>query len=211
MKRFALIFFMTLCFIINVYAQTNFNYVIEEETDEITENPPMNSAQESENGVTEQVTATEVTQDKVGENKEDETVKDTVQVSSEEEQIEDEEEEEAEEEKIFIALNDIQNTLAAVRSVSYCSATLVMLNNTKRNIQEISGTIGIGDQNKKFQFLDIKAKSAGGYPLQIVGKACESILALPNLQINKCQMERTSDSKCRRLLIYVPIQGAQKQ
>ena len=84
-----------------------------------------------------------------------------------------------------------------------------MFNDTKKVIQEISGTIGIGDQTKDFKFENVQSGESFGWPLQIVGGACDSMLQIPNIQVNVCKMERLSEKKCKEKLLFVPIGTSQ--
>ena len=126
-------------------------------------------------------------------------------VESDEELPEDEETDEEKEKLIYLALNNIKNYAATIKAVSYCSGYFVLFNDTKKVIQEISGTIGIGNQTKDFKFENVQSGESFGWPLQIVGAACDSMLQIPNIQINVCKMERLSEKKCKEKLLFVPI------
>ena len=117
---------------------------------------------------------------------------------------EEEESEEDEEKKIYLTLNNIASTIASVKTVSYCSATFVVYNDTKKDLQEMSGTIGIGDQKKNFKFSKVAPGKTGVSPIQLVGRACESIYNLPDIQVKKCQAKDMSEKKCLGRLLFVP-------
>lgn len=212
MKRFILFFLMGIGFATYVVAQTTsgFDFVVEEEDDEV---------------VSDEAQPTEQVESAADENSENKNTaneaspaqekQDTATVSSgkaetppeeTQENVKDEEETEEEKEKmIYLALNDVESTLAAVRSVSYCSGYFVLFNDTKKEIQEISGTIGIGDQTKDFKFTGVASGASVGWPIQIIGKACETIYGLPDIQIKKCQVKDMGEKRCRSKLVFVPI------
>ncbi len=128
------------------------------------------------------------------------------QPTPDQEMLSDEEESEEEEKKyIFTALNDIKSYPATIKAVSYCSGYYVLFNDTKRVVQEISGTLGIGDQTKDFKFENVQSGGSVGLPLQIVGAACDSMLQIPDIQIKVCKVERMSEKKCRERFVFVPI------
>ena len=192
--------------VLNVQAQTpsdfGFDFVVEEDeeshpipsTQELTENQTSEAAdQNTENSQKIQI----------DESIQPETA--TTEASSAEEEPQEEDTEDEQEQLIYMALNDIQSSLAVVRSVSYCSAAFVLFNATKKEIQEISGTIAIGKYRKNFKFSNVSSGSSLGWPIQIVGNACESIMAPPTLQIEKCKVKGMSDKKCRSKLRYVPL------
>lgn len=122
------------------------------------------------------------------------------------EEVVEEETEEEKDRKIYFALNDIQNNLVAVREVSFCSAHFVLYNDTKRTVNEISGSIKIGDHEEKFKFSGVAPAKAVGLPVQIIGKSCEEIMNIPTLNLKVCKVERMSEKNCRTKLIYVPIE-----
>lgn len=130
------------------------------------------------------------------------------EVSVEDEEDESDEEKEEQERRIYIALDDISSTLASIRSVSYCSGTLILFNDTKKDIQEISGTISIGNQKKNFKFKNIASGSSGGQSLQVVGNACESIFStrLSDFDFQTCKVKEMSRSRCLGKLWFVPIE-----
>lgn len=130
-------------------------------------------------------------------------------IEPDEELVEDEETDEEKEKLIYLALNNIKNYSATIKAVSYCSGYFVLFNDTKKVIQEISGTIGIGDQTKDFKFENVQSGESFGWPLQIVGGACDSMLQIPNIQVNVCKMERLSEKKCKEKLLFVPIGTSQ--
>jgi hypothetical protein len=158
-----------------------------------------------------------LTDDVLGQGTEEAVVQeDAVQVDIEsapiepdEELVEDEETDEEKEKLIYLALNNIKNYSATIKAVSYCSGYFVLFNDTKKVIQEISGTIGIGDQTKDFKFENVQSGESFGWPLQIVGGACDSMLQIPNIQVNVCKMERLSEKKCKEKLLFVPIGTSQ--
>ena len=122
------------------------------------------------------------------------------------EEVEEETEEEEEEEKfIYLALNNVKSHMSVIKSVSYCSAEFILYNDTKRVVQEVSGTLGIGDQKKKFEFKNVQPAQPVGLAYQIVGNACESILNVPDIQVEVCKVERMSEKNCKAKLVFVPI------
>jgi hypothetical protein len=183
----------------------------EVDSDEVSET-------EAESILEEQQDIQEVlTDDVLGQGTEEAVVQeDAVQVDIEsaliepdEELVEDEETDEEKEKLIYLALNNIKNYSATIKAVSYCSGYFVLFNDTKKVIQEISGTIGIGDQTKDFKFENVQSGESFGWPLQIVGGACDSMLQIPNIQVNVCKMERLSEKKCKEKLLFVPIGTSQ--
>ena len=128
-----------------------------------------------------------------------------VQTTPDQEMLSDEEESEEEKKYIFTALNDIKSYPATIKAVSYCSGYYVLFNDTKGLVQEISGTLGIGGQTKDFKFENVQSGASVGWPLQIVGAACDSMLQIPDIQINVCKFERMSEKKCRERFVFVPI------
>ena len=120
-----------------------------------------------------------------------------------------EEVEEEEEKLIYLALDNIKNRSASIKAVSYCSADFLMYNDMNRNVQEISGTIAIGDQTKDFKFDDVPSKQSVVMSLQIVGTACDSMLDLPNIQVNVCKVERLSEKRCKEKLFFATIPRSQ--
>lgn len=171
---------------------------------------------EAENLLNEQAEIQEETEPDVQQNEEETKQEEIVLVQEEvpqsqpetEQEATTEEEEESEEDKekfIYLALNDIKNYGATIKAVSYCSGYFVLFNDTKKAVQEISGTVGIGDQKKEFKFENVQSGGSVGWPLQIVGAACDSMLQIPDIQIDVCKVERMSDKKCREKLLFIPI------
>lgn len=171
---------------------------------------------EAENLLNEQAEIQEETESDVQQNEEETKQEEIVLVQEEvpesqpetEQEAITEEEEESEEDKekfIYLALNDIKNYGATIKAVSYCSGYFVLFNDTKKAVQEISGTVGIGDQKKEFKFENVQSGGSVGWPLQIVGAACDSMLQIPDIQIDVCKVERMSDKKCREKLLFIPI------
>lgn len=214
MKRFILCFVLGISFATFALAQTSgyagFGFIAEEDSDsqpseEVKKDEPavqdveVNATAESKEQVPETVTTPKSKPEATV------TTPSPAQESDEEEEEGEEEEREDDEKKIFLALNNVKSTLAAVRSVSYCSAVFVLFNNTKKEIQDISGSIGIGNQRKDFKFKKVAAGASVGWPLRVIGDACESIFALPDLQIKTCKVQGMSDKKCRAKLRYVPL------
>ena len=134
----------------------------------------------------------------------------SMQVDSDEELTGDEETEEEKEKFIYWALNNIQNYPSPIKTVSYCSAYFVLFNDTKKIVQEISGTIGIGDQTQDFSFKDVQAGKSISQPIQLVGEACDFILQIPNIQVDVCRVAHLSKKKCEEKLIFVPIPASKQ-
>ena len=91
-----------------------------------------------------------------------EGINNAVKVSESQPKIEQEttaeEEEELEQDKnrlIYLALNNVKNYSSPIKTVSYCSGDFILFNDTKRIIQEISGTLDIGDQQEEFKFENV--------------------------------------------------------
>lgn len=215
MKRFIFCFLLVICFIPYVVAQSNFNFVVEddEEIAPVEEKvvQPSESATEPEAAKDKELPPPEKkvkqkqpkaapTPKKAQETQEEQ------QTASEEE--DEEESKEDEERKIYIGLTDIEGTVASVRAVSYCSGVLVVVNGLKKTIQEISGDITIGNQTKNFEFSKVGFEESVGWPIQLVGNACESFLSAPSLNIKKCKVEGMSEKRCRSKLLYVPLGAA---
>lgn len=216
MKRFVLFLFFLTGFIGAFRIQTahsGFNFVVEEEGGQDTEDVVTPKKEEIEVEVKDDAAVTEPetmpeseqTENSTEVNKEEKTEQSMQpeEVVAEENPEEEEESEEDEEKKIYMTLNNIASTIASVKTVSYCSATFVIYNDTKKDIQEISGTIGIGDQKKKFKFSKVAPAGTGVSAIQLVGKACERIYDLPDIQVKKCQAKDMSEKKCLGRLLFV--------
>ncbi len=219
MKRFILcLFFLTgLAGVVRIQsAYSGFNFVVEEEDSQNTGNVVASEKEEvkvkDDAATTEPEIVPEVKEESTevkgstDVKKEEKTEQPTQaeEVVAEENPEEEEESEEDKEKKIYLTLNNISSTIASVKTVSYCSATFVVYNDTKKDIQEISGTIGIGDQKKKFKFSKVAPAGTGVSAIQLVGKACEFIYNLPDIQVKKCQAKDMSEKKCLSRLLFVP-------
>ncbi len=128
------------------------------------------------------------------------------EVVAESDEEEDEEDEENEEEKVFIALTNVKTTVAAVKSVSYCSGDFMVFNSfKKRPVQELSVALKIGNTEKKFDFKNVAPKETTGKNFIMVGADCESILKVPPVDIQACKIKGIPDKKCKEKIEFIPI------
>ncbi|MBE6446225.1 MAG: hypothetical protein E7021_02350 [Alphaproteobacteria bacterium] len=198
----------------SLFPELDFGVIqVEAESDDI-------GGTEAENLLNEQAEIQEETEPEVQQNEEEIIQEEeTVLVQEEvpesqpetEQEMTTEEEEESEEDKdrlIYVALNDIKNYPSPIKTVSYCSGYFILFNDTKRTVQEISGTLGIGDQQEEFKFENIQPDGKVRSSVQIVGEACDFILQIPDIQIDVCKVERMSDKKCREKILFVPINSS---
>ena len=201
MKHFMLAFFLSLSVALTAYAQAEEDALLPDfGTDEVQIDT---SVRENLSGQDETVAVEQTVE-------ENEALVDNEDVlpSQEDEKAKNEEEENDEQEKkIYLALTNIENTLAPVRAVSFCSGTFVVFNDTKKTVQEISGSFTIGDQTKSFKFPNVGKGQSVGTQFQLVGKSCESLknISVPDIKFDKCQIQGMRKEKCLEKLVFVPI------
>ncbi len=136
----------------------------------------------------------------------EQTVQSEPQVSEESPEEEGDSEQDDKEEKVYIALDNIQTTVAAVKEVSYCRGSFILFNGfKKRPLQELSVSLKIGNTDKKFDFKNVAPQATSGKNFIIIGEDCAAILKVPPVDIQKCQIKGISKKKCKEKIEFVPI------
>ena len=110
--------------------------------------------------------------------------------------------EEEEEQNILVFLDDIDVTLTPNRSGSFCTAKFGILNNTKKQLKEFSGTLVINQIKKNFDFSNTKSKNGRGESYLFIGRECEQLMDPPELEITKCKIEGWSEKKCKESIAF---------
>lgn len=164
---------------------------------------PVENTEENQEIATENFTITEESPKPV---LTEQTVQSEPQVSEESPEEEGDSEQDDKEEKVYIALDNIQTTVAAVKEVSYCRGSFILFNGfKKRPLQELSVSLKIGNTDKKFDFKNVAPQATSGKNFIIIGEDCAAILKVPPVDIQKCQIKGISKKKCKEKIEFVPI------
>lgn len=123
----------------------------------------------------------------------------TVQQKEQEPQ---EKKEKEEEQNILVFLDDIDVTLTPNRSGSFCSAKFGILNNTKKQLKEFSGSLVINQIRKDFDYSNTKSKAGRGDSYIFIGRECEQLMDPPELEIKKCKIDGWSEKKCKESIVF---------
>lgn len=136
----------------------------------------------------------------------EQSVQSEPQVPEESPEEEEDSEQDDTEQKVYIALDNIQTTVAAVKEVSYCRGSFILFNGfKKRPLQELSVSLKIGNTDKKFDFKNVAPQATSGKNFIIIGEDCAAILKVPPVDIQKCQIKGISKKKCKEKIEFLPI------
>ena len=130
-----------------------------------------------------------------------------VETSPQNEEKEPEETEEEKKQKIEIGVIEVNSTLAPNRNMSFCSVKFGVENKTKKELNNISGNFTIGTYTKQFKFSKVEKGGKKSEDFYFVGDSCEQekILAIPAIEITKCQIQDWSEKKCRSKVEIISV------
>ena len=122
------------------------------------------------------------------------------------ETVEEEDEENDENGKIFFMIPDVDATITSNKAVSYCTFTLVVENDLKKDLKKISGTLRIGTAEKKFNFSNLSRNGGlAGFEYMLIGASCEKVLDPPVINVTTCQVDGWSEKKCKEKVTYTSL------
>ena len=100
-------------------------------------------------------------------------------------------------------MKDVQGTLAYARTLSYCSAKVVLTNETNQRLDALSMTLTYKDMAKDISFSGVRKKKSQTREILLIGPPCEDILNEPNIDIKVCKMGNKSEEACKKRVQFV--------
>ena len=106
---------------------------------------------------------------------------------------------------ILLLVDDVRATLTPSRDASFCFASWKMMNNLKKTVKTLSGSLTIGTMTKEFKFTNVEKGRMGEEKYTFLGTSCEKILDPPEYTVQTCEVEGWSEKKCKNKIKFVPI------
>ena len=118
-----------------------------------------------------------------------------------------EQEEEDPEQRITVYLEDAQATITPNRNFSYCFGVLKFLNTLKRPVLALDIVLKYGSLTASYNVTNLMPQVEQTGSFNLLGDACERILDMPEVTINKCQVEDMDEKTCKKKFEFVPLRG----
>ena len=106
-----------------------------------------------------------------------------------------------------IYYDNMEGTLAYARNYSYCSADVILENNTNFPLKNLEIVLTYRDYPTSIDFSNVEKKGSQKQYLMIVGPACEDILTQPQIEIPVCQLGELNEAMCKKRVQFVPPNG----
>lgn len=107
--------------------------------------------------------------------------------------------------KIRLVLDDVTSVLPPARNFSYCTASLILENETAATIEKLTVTLKYEPLTTSVSFSGVKKKEKQTQSITLVGKACEQILQIPQMTIDACVAPPLQGKACESKVQFIPI------
>lgn len=108
--------------------------------------------------------------------------------------------------KIRMYLDGVDNTLAPVRTMSFCFANIKLYNQLKKTVSSFQATLTYGQIPIKFSASNVAPNGTATQELTLAGTACESMLDTPKINIVKCTVPGMDEAQCKKRFIFEPYE-----
>ncbi len=120
---------------------------------------------------------------------------------------ESEEEEDEKDQKITIYMQDADATITPNRDFSYCFGILKILNTLKKPVQALDVVLNYGGLTTKYNIRNLQPQGEQTGSITLMGRACETILDMPEMTINACKVEDMKEATCKKKVEFLPLRG----
>jgi len=103
-----------------------------------------------------------------------------------------------------IHYENMKGTLAYARNYSYCSADVVLENNTNFPLENLKIVLTYRNYPSAITFKNVPKKESQKQFLMIVGPACEDILTQPQIEVPECQLGELKKELCEKRVQFTP-------
>ena len=103
-----------------------------------------------------------------------------------------------------IRLDDLQGVLPYARTLSYCSGTATLTNETKQPLQSLSLSLTYGDMTSELSYGGVQPNGTQSRPIMLIGPPCESFLNMPEIEIKTCRWGAHSEDACKKKVKFIP-------
>lgn len=104
-----------------------------------------------------------------------------------------------------LVIDNVNSTLPPARNFSYCSATMTLENETSRRLESLTVSLTFGETGVQLSFQNVDKKARQKQDLTLAGNICQSILAMPQMEVVSCKMTGVSEDACKKRVEFVPI------
>ena len=119
-----------------------------------------------------------------------------------------EEEEEEEDQKIQIYMADANATITPNDNFSFCSGQIKFASTMKYPVQNLEVTLTYGSFSNTYVVSNLNKNEEQAVSITLVGKACEHIMDMPQMEVKRCVADRMSEDKCKQAVEFIPLRGA---
>lgn len=103
-----------------------------------------------------------------------------------------------------IQLGGLQGVLPYARTLSYCSGTATLTNETKQPLQSLSLTLTYGDMKSELSYGGVRPNGTQSRPVMLIGPPCESFLNMPEVEVKTCRWGAQSEDACKKKVKFIP-------
>ena len=103
-----------------------------------------------------------------------------------------------------IYYDNMKGTLAYARNYSYCSADVILENNTNFPLEKLRIVLTYRNYPSSVTFTNVPKKGTQKQYLMIVGPECEDILTQPQVEVPECQLGELKKETCEKRVQFIP-------
>ncbi len=108
--------------------------------------------------------------------------------------------------KLVLMPDEMQVVLPPARNFSFCSGKLILENQTGFDLKGLSMSLTFGPLKVPVSFGGVADKGTANQDFGAVGKACESFLGAPMIDVQACSLGDFTLQQCRALIQYKAVQ-----
>lgn len=112
--------------------------------------------------------------------------------------------EESGEGNIKITLTNLKGVLPYARDYAYCFGDLVLENDTNQKLEALSLELTYRETPTIVSFGSVDKKKTQTQALMLIGRACEDILSVPQVDVKVCKMPPQSEDMCKKRVQFIP-------
>ena len=105
-----------------------------------------------------------------------------------------------------LEMQNIHALIPIARNNAFCSADVMVHNETNMPLENLSLIVTYDGYTNNIRFSDVAKKSDQKRLLFMVGKACESIINVPQIDITECRLGKLPVDLCKKRVQFTPPQ-----
>ena len=108
---------------------------------------------------------------------------------------------------LVIEVQNVDGVLPYARTLAYCRADAVLINETNMRLEQLSITATYKDMPKELNYSNVSKGKKRTQNFMLIGLPCESITTMPNVEIKACKLGTLSESDCKKRVQFIPPSG----